>query len=111
MARRGPTVLVYVAYAPIRVVPGHPLECKSETEKTVPRVVRIERTEYAPMVCQNAFNAGDLDRLVNLFEPEAVMLSPRPGGHGTGRNPGSIRAFTRDLGTVGDLTDQPLPSG
>jgi hypothetical protein len=60
MARRRATVLVYVAYAPISVVPGHLLGCKSETEKTVPRVVRIEHPEDAPRVCQNAFNAGGL---------------------------------------------------
>lgn len=36
-------------------------------------LVRIERPEEAPKVFQEAFNAGDLDGLVNLFEPEAML--------------------------------------
>lgn len=37
-------------------------------------VVRIERPEEAPNVFQDAFNMGDLDGLVNLFEPEAMIF-------------------------------------
>lgn len=37
-------------------------------------MTRIEHAEDAPKVCQDAFNAGDLDGLVNLFEPEAMIL-------------------------------------
>lgn len=44
------------------------------TEKT--GMIRIERPEDTRTVCIDAFNAGDLDGLVNLFEPDAVI----PGG-------------------------------
>ena len=56
------------------------------TQKTGPEVVRIERPDEAPRVCQDAFNAGDLDGLVNLFEPEAVViLGPNQVITGSGR--------------------------
>jgi uncharacterized protein (TIGR02246 family) len=44
------------------------------TQKVRSGVVRIERPDEAPRVCQDAFNAGDLDGLVNLFEPESVVV-------------------------------------
>jgi ketosteroid isomerase-like protein len=40
--------------------------------------VRIEDPKDAPKVCVHAFNAGDIDVLANLFEPEAVIILP-PG--------------------------------
>ena len=43
------------------------------TEKST-SVIRIERPEDAPRVFLDAFNAGDLDGLVNLFEPDAVIV-------------------------------------
>lgn len=56
------------------------------TQKTGSEVVRIERPDGAPKVCQDAFNAGDLDGLVNLFEPEAVVvLGPYQVITGSGR--------------------------
>ncbi|MGH3768143.1 MAG: YybH family protein [Pseudonocardiaceae bacterium] len=48
------------------------------TEKTAPDVIRIERLEDAGRVFQDTFNAGDVDGLVNLFEPDAVLV-PAPG--------------------------------
>lgn len=44
------------------------------TQKTGSEIVRIEHPDEAPRVCQDAFNVGDLDGLVNLFEPEAVVF-------------------------------------
>jgi uncharacterized protein (TIGR02246 family) len=44
------------------------------TQKTGSEIVRIERPDEAPRVFQDAFNAGDLEGLVNLFEPEAVVF-------------------------------------
>ena len=44
------------------------------TQKMGSEVVRIERPDEAPRVCQDAFNAGDLDGLLSLFEPEAVIF-------------------------------------
>jgi uncharacterized protein (TIGR02246 family) len=41
-------------------------------------MVRIEDPKDAPKVCVHAFNAGDIDGLANLFEPEAVIIMP-PG--------------------------------
>lgn len=56
------------------------------TQKTGSEVVRIERPDGAPKVCQDAFNAGDLDGLVNLFEPEAVVcLAPNQVITGSGK--------------------------
>jgi uncharacterized protein (TIGR02246 family) len=48
------------------------------TEKTAPSVIRIEHVEEAGKVFQDTFNAGDIDGLVSLFEPEAVLV-PAPG--------------------------------
>jgi uncharacterized protein (TIGR02246 family) len=48
------------------------------TEKTAPSVMRIEHVEEAGKVFQDTFNAGDIDGLVSLFEPEAVLV-PAPG--------------------------------
>ena len=44
------------------------------TEKT--DTIRIERPQDARTVCVDAFNAGDIDGLVNLFEPDAVIVLP-----------------------------------
>jgi uncharacterized protein (TIGR02246 family) len=69
------------------------------TEKTAPGVVRVERPEDAPKVFQDAFNAGDLDGLVNLFEPEAVLFLG-PGQVATG--PTKIQELIGHfLGTLG----------
>jgi hypothetical protein len=43
------------------------------TQKRGSEVARIKRPDEAPRVCRDAFEAGDLDGLVNLFEPEAVV--------------------------------------
>jgi hypothetical protein len=48
------------------------------TEEPVPTVIRIEHVEEAGKVFQDAFNAGDIDGLVSLFEPDAVLV-PDPG--------------------------------
>jgi uncharacterized protein (TIGR02246 family) len=48
------------------------------TEKTTPPVIRIEHVEEAGKVFQDTFNAGDIDGLVSLFEPDAVLI-PAPG--------------------------------
>lgn len=53
------------------------------TEKTPPSVIRIERVEEAGQIFQDTFNAGDVDGLVSLFEPEAVLV-PAPGGIAVG---------------------------
>jgi uncharacterized protein (TIGR02246 family) len=45
--------------------------------------IRIEHLEDASRVFQETFNAGDLDGLVSLFEPEAVLV-PGPGQVATG---------------------------
>jgi uncharacterized protein (TIGR02246 family) len=47
-------------------------------KKTSPHAVGIENLQDAPTVFQDVFNAGDLDGLVSLFEPEAVLV-PAPG--------------------------------
>ncbi len=47
-------------------------------EEPVPAVARIEHVEEAGKVFQDAFNAGDIDGLVSLFEPDAVLV-PAPG--------------------------------
>ena len=48
------------------------------TREPVPAVARIEHVEEAGKVFQDAFNAGDIDGLVSLFEPDAVLV-PDPG--------------------------------
>lgn len=48
------------------------------TKKTASGVIRIERAEEAAKVFQDTFNAGDIDGLVSLFEPDAVLV-PAPG--------------------------------
>lgn len=69
------------------------------TEKTAPSVIRIERLEDAGQMIQDTFNAGDLDGLVSLFEPEAVLV-PAPGQVAAGSD--AIReAFTGFLATWG----------
>ncbi|MDQ5853940.1 MAG: hypothetical protein M3380_18125 [Chloroflexota bacterium] len=42
-------------------------------EKTTGKI-RIEHLEDASRVFQETFNAGDLNGLVSLFEPEAVLV-------------------------------------
>ena len=44
------------------------------TEKT--DMIRIERPEDARTAFIDAFDAGDLDGLVNLFKPDAVIILP-----------------------------------
>ena len=41
-------------------------------------MIRIEHVEEAGKVFQDTFTAGDIDGLVSLFEPEAVLV-PAPG--------------------------------
>jgi uncharacterized protein (TIGR02246 family) len=53
------------------------------TEKTVSGVARIERPEDGAKVFLDRLNAGDLDGLVSLFEPDAVLV-PAPGQVATG---------------------------
>jgi uncharacterized protein (TIGR02246 family) len=48
------------------------------TEKPVSGLARIERLEDAGKVFQDTFNAGDVEGLVSLFEPEGVLV-PAPG--------------------------------
>ncbi|HEV7830116.1 MAG TPA: SgcJ/EcaC family oxidoreductase [Pseudonocardiaceae bacterium] len=48
------------------------------TEKTGPGVIRIEHVEEAGRIFQDSFNAVDIDGLVSLFEPDAVLV-PAPG--------------------------------
>ncbi|MDQ3826455.1 MAG: hypothetical protein M3319_14770 [Actinomycetota bacterium] len=56
------------------------------THKKGSEVVRIERPDEAPKVCQDVFDAGALDGLVNLFEPEAVVfLGPNQAIAGSGK--------------------------
>jgi ketosteroid isomerase-like protein len=51
-------------------------------------------SEVAPKVCHDAFNAGDLDGLINLFEPEAVVfLGPNQVIAGSGRIREAFAAF------------------
>jgi uncharacterized protein (TIGR02246 family) len=40
-------------------------------------MIRIERPEDARTVFIDAFNASDFDGLINLFEPDAVIVLPR----------------------------------
>ena len=47
-------------------------------EKSSPGTMKIERIEEAGKVFQDTFNAGDVDGLVSIFEPEAVLV-PAPG--------------------------------
>lgn len=37
-------------------------------------MIRVENLEEFPSVFQDAFNAGDLDGLVSLYEPDAVFV-------------------------------------
>jgi uncharacterized protein (TIGR02246 family) len=63
-------------------------------EKTVRGAVRIERPEDAPKVFQDAFNEGDLDGLVNLFEPDAVLyLGPSQSAKGSAEIRETIAGF------------------
>ena len=78
------------------------------TKKTAPGVVRVERPEDAPKVFQDAFNAGDLDGLVNLFEPEAVLFPrTRPGGYRSDRDSRTDWSFPRVSRAVGNRANQP----
>lgn len=47
-------------------------------EKSSPDTIRIEHIEEVGKVFQDTFNGGDVDGLVSLFEPEAVLV-PAPG--------------------------------
>lgn len=64
------------------------------TQKAGSKVVRIEHPGQAPKVFQEAFNAGNLDGLVNLFEPEAVIyLGPDQMYTGSAEIRGAIVSF------------------
>jgi hypothetical protein len=77
------------------------------TQKTGSEVVRIERPDEAPRVCQDAFNVGDLDGLVNLFESEAVVsLGPNQVITGSDRIRDTFAGVSRGRMAVGNQASQ-----
>ncbi|MGH3697473.1 MAG: YybH family protein [Pseudonocardiaceae bacterium] len=68
-------------------------------EKAASNAIRIENLEDSAKIFQDVFNAGDLDGMVSLYEPEAVFV-PVPGQVAVGSD--AIRdVFTGFLATWG----------
>jgi uncharacterized protein (TIGR02246 family) len=44
-------------------------------EKNAPSAIRIEKLEGSERIFQDAVNAGDLEGLLSLYEPDAVFVS------------------------------------
>lgn len=82
------------------------------TENVVAGAVRIDNPKNARKVFLDAFNAGDINRLTNLFEPEAVIVvSPGQVITGLIAIRESFCAVPSDVATVGNQADQPSTSG
>lgn len=54
--------------------------------------IRVDDVEVATIVCQDAFNAGDLEGLVSLYETEAVLVAE------PGRTTVGVDAIRKSLG-------------